>query len=338
MSVEGDDAYPSQSSHAPADTRVSLNAGIEDGIYNPLLRSYHQHQRQRVSSSVVQDELGASGSDKALPLYHFDEIPDRLKDNPYILAKYRAHYTLRMCLLSVFRLHNETMNIWTHLLGFCMFLGLFVYLFTHVVTANTLLILMFVGFSVGLLMCLGCSTCFHTMNAHCSADVCKTMHKLDYFGITCLIVGSFVPTICMAFACAPLWKWLYLSIVLVMGAFGLIGPWFHFWTEIKYRTFRLFVYIVLVGSGVFPIIHVNFVLPVSQTAPYVEGLALEIALYLCGMLIYSFCLPERLFPGRFDVWFHSHQIWHMFVLCGAVTHFYTMASMYLNWHRMSEEC
>ena len=38
--------------------------------------------------------------------------------SPYISYGYRVDYTHYECLVSLFTLHNETMNIWSHLLGF----------------------------------------------------------------------------------------------------------------------------------------------------------------------------------------------------------------------------
>ena len=37
---------------------------------------------------------------------------------PYIEFGYRVDYTHMQCIMSLFSLHNETMNIWSHLLGF----------------------------------------------------------------------------------------------------------------------------------------------------------------------------------------------------------------------------
>ena len=31
-------------------------------------------------------------------------------------------------------------------------------------------------------------------------------------------------------------------------------------------------------------------------------------LYLTGALIYTTRMPERFFPGKFDIWFQSHQV------------------------------
>ena len=57
-------------------------------------------------------------------LYHFSKIPDWMKDNPSILEGYRMNLGLKRTILSLFRIHNETGNIWTHLLGSIFFLAL----------------------------------------------------------------------------------------------------------------------------------------------------------------------------------------------------------------------
>ena len=40
-----------------------------------------------------------------------------LQDNNFILKGYRIDYSLKDTFRSLFRLHNETGNVWTHLLG-----------------------------------------------------------------------------------------------------------------------------------------------------------------------------------------------------------------------------
>ena len=58
------------------------------------------------------------------PLLKYDECPEYLKSNPYIRTGYRSTQSWHQCLRSVLSLHNETLNIWTHLLGFFFFLSL----------------------------------------------------------------------------------------------------------------------------------------------------------------------------------------------------------------------
>ncbi|MCO5598237.1 hypothetical protein L7F22_052329 [Adiantum nelumboides] len=62
-------------------------------------------------------------------LVEFHALPDYLRDNEFILAHYRANWPLKQTLWSIFTIHNETLNIWTHLIGFVIFLCLTIYTF-----------------------------------------------------------------------------------------------------------------------------------------------------------------------------------------------------------------
>jgi predicted membrane channel-forming protein YqfA (hemolysin III family) len=76
---------------------------------------------------------------KSFQLYSFDMIPQYLQSNPYIQTGYRHDLTVKGCLIrysiisiikslrkkifSLFYLNNESVNIWSHLIG----AGLFMY-------------------------------------------------------------------------------------------------------------------------------------------------------------------------------------------------------------------
>lgn len=61
-------------------------------------------------------------------LVEYNSLPGYLKDNEYILGYYRGgEWPLRQVFLSIFTLHNETLNVWTHLIGFFIFLALTIY-------------------------------------------------------------------------------------------------------------------------------------------------------------------------------------------------------------------
>ncbi|KAK6798307.1 hypothetical protein RDI58_006009 [Solanum bulbocastanum] len=67
-------------------------------------------------------------------LVEYHALPGYLKDNEYILGHYRAEWPLKQALLSIFTIHNETLNVWTHLIGFFLFLALTIYTATKVPT------------------------------------------------------------------------------------------------------------------------------------------------------------------------------------------------------------
>lgn len=70
----------------------------------------------------------------------------------------------------------------------------------------------FACFLSGAALCLGMSATYHTFSNH-SERVAKWGNKLDYSGIVCLIVGSYVPALYYGLFCKPVLLSLYLYAV-----------------------------------------------------------------------------------------------------------------------------
>jgi adiponectin receptor len=47
-------------------------------------------------------------------LVSYEELPEYMKENEFILNHYRSEWPLLHAFLSVFSWHNETINIWTY--------------------------------------------------------------------------------------------------------------------------------------------------------------------------------------------------------------------------------
>ena len=111
--------------------------------------------------------------------------------SPHILNGYRVHFSLRLCLLSLFRLHNETGNVYTHLLGGLAFVGMYGFIFTHYIqgykTWSHFLIITFYMVCVAWLLM--CSATFHLFNCASPSSYACTA-RLDYSGIGLVILMS----------------------------------------------------------------------------------------------------------------------------------------------------
>uniref|UniRef100_J3MG74 Uncharacterized protein n=1 Tax=Oryza brachyantha TaxID=4533 RepID=J3MG74_ORYBR len=71
-----------------------------------------------------QKREGGGERRKECRLVSYHELPDYMKENEFILNYYRSEWPILNAVLSLFSWHNETINIWTHLLGFVVFFGL----------------------------------------------------------------------------------------------------------------------------------------------------------------------------------------------------------------------
>lgn len=60
-------------------------------------------------------------------LVEYHSLPGFLRDNEFIIGHYRSEWPIKQVLLSIFTIHNETLNVWTHLIGFFLFLALTIY-------------------------------------------------------------------------------------------------------------------------------------------------------------------------------------------------------------------
>ena len=54
--------------------------------------------------------------------------------------------------------------------------------------------------------------------------------------------------------------------------------------------------------------------------------------------IYLARIPERLAPGVFDIWFQSHQLFHVFVVAAACVHYYGICVLSHNQTNFLGDC
>lgn len=265
---------------------------------------------------------------------HFSNLPHWLQDNDYLWHGHRPPLeSFRACFWSIFRMHTETWNIWTHIIG-CLiftFLAINLLVFTsHPFTWEDKLV--FGAFFLGAIVCLGLSSTYHTLSCH-SPHVGRLFSRLDYCGIALLIAGSFVPFLYYGFYCHYVTKLCYLLLVTALGVLTVIVSLWERFSAPNFRHMRAGVFMSFGLSGIIPGFHWliahEYHLSIPSFSVQLACLLAMGALYITGALLYAFRIPERFYPGKFDCWFHSHQIFHVLVIAAAVCHYFGIQEMAL---------
>ena len=51
------------------------------------------------------------------------------------------------------------------------------------------------------------------------------------------------------------------------------------------------------------------------------------AMYLTRAILYAAWIAERFYPGKCDIWFQSHQSFHVLVIVAAFVHYHGISEM-----------
>ncbi|KAL6012215.1 Casein kinase I hhp2 [Asimina triloba] len=192
-------------------------------------------------------------------------------------------------------------------------------------------------FLSGAMVCLACSSISHLFSCH-SRSLNLFFWRLDYSGISLMIVSSFVPPIYYAFLCHPLSRLFYLTTIALLGLGVILTLLSPALSSPRFRPLRASLFLAMGFSGVVPATHaliINWDQPSCHVAVAYEAL-MGLA-YGTGAAFYVTRVPERWKPGAFDLAGHSHQIFHVFVIAGALAH-YTATRVLMDWRDSGATC
>lgn len=286
--------------------------------------------------------------------YH-DECPDGFVLNCHASPPYRkANNSVQQCFHSWTYLHNESVNIYSHVLGALLFLALTGCVFNVVdwdvgvaipwryQAATAFDLVVCTTYLVGVTVCFLLSMGFHTLMAHSEAVYLLGM-KLDIQGVLVLMWGATIPLVYYVFPCdlgIKLGYWaLFTGLAGLCSAVTFLprfsGPHLGPYRAALFGSFGA-------GSFALPIAH-GMVRYGMQEMWRRVGLGWILATVICngiGAGVYamkvSSCLvlawevkdrmltstqfPERWVPRRFDLLGASHQLMHIFVVVAAFTY------------------
>lgn len=272
-------------------------------------------------------------------LIEWKDLDPWMRDNEYLQTGYRkVSYSYRRSLSTIRTIHNETVNIWSHLLGALAFVyslhHLYASLHTILPFATWADLIAISVYYFGVINCFLLSATYHLFSNHSSA-VHSFGNQLDHLGIVLVIYGSTVPALYFEFYCRPIHRNTYgtaLTLCAVLSGIFTLRPEFR---TPAARRLRFLVYVCFALAAFVPIIHGLRLWSYTELNQRM-GLRNIIIMTLCqfsGGVIYATRIPERWYPRSFDIWGASHQLMHILVLCGAFSLESGWISALYWWHK-----
>ncbi|KAJ2785758.1 hypothetical protein H4R18_000304 [Coemansia javaensis] len=268
-----------------------------------------------------------------------DDVPEFLRDTYIITGYRRLCYSYGACLRSMTYVHNESGNVLTHLAALVIFAGI-------ALTTNFNMLpaaispgraswgdyLVLYGYLLSACVCFALSTMYHMFSCHSHSHHVAWL-KCDFVGILVLILGSFLPGLYYGYYESRTLMLVYMNMIVPLFVAGVVVSISPHLQKPSLRWMRPVVFVSIALSGVVPVCHYTVAHGLAASARtiglyYMLGMG---ALYVAGTVLYAFSIPERWFPGLFDIVGNSHQLFHCLVFFAALTHYYGIIQAF-KWH------
>ena len=249
------------------------------------------------------------------------ETPTYLVENRYVLAGFRHGLSLRGCVVSLLTLHNESFNVWSHIVGCAICAALYRSLPPAAAGSSSDAVLRKQLLVNGILFV--CSACAHTFMAH-SKRLSRKLYVLDRWAVAAnLFVHTaphHAPHFCAFENGSSARRWAeFLSVALLALAIW-VGRQPVYTVADKLRAVVCFGAPVVVSFAA-ATLELWSAGSAARIWPARGGLALCAFTTILGGVFHASKFPERLRPGRWDV-FNSHGLMHMCAVVGTVANFY----------------
>ncbi|CAI2352382.1 unnamed protein product [Caenorhabditis sp. 36 PRJEB53466] len=257
------------------------------------------------------------------------KLDKTLWQNDYVINHYRPPaMTKKMCAISAFHINNETINIWSHLLGFIYFT--YQQYHTNYVVLPSI--------------CMLLSVSYHTFGCT-SIKMRQKWLKMDIFGISAGLLGMYLNGIYTAFFCFQDHLTSYIYILLGIFLITAYVPTRQDFFERKIVGSRVgllhIIYCIIITFGICPTVHwvvLHGGFENDHVTKWFPNVIVLYSLIAAAFMFYVTMVPERLWPGKFDVVGCSHQWWHIFIL-GAMIYWQQSGNMLLTEYRsMTDSC
>ena len=315
-------------------------------LFSPSVKSHQAESAPGCNSPKVinGDQMMKGGRGGTSILYMLftkkyvsvEEVPIQYREK-HINTAYRQPYSsMGDCIVSAFRLNNETFNIWTHLIPFIYLLFHFIHSFPSQLWPSASIPTQYYPLlTMELSVCaylLG-STIAHTFNCM-SPRIRHICFYVDYAAISMFGIGGACTTF---YYLRPLDTGFFLfeSANVFIGGAALCNLFAvytscasrHRWEHAKYviRTLAFTVPFIYGNSPTF----IRFLMCAFGTSPNkcstsLVYLFLGWTSYLLAAILNATRVPEKYIPNVFDIMGHNHQWVHIVTTVGTLYHFWAV--------------
>jgi hemolysin III len=165
-------------------------------------------------------------------------------------------------------------------------------------------------YGLSLVLLFAASAAYHL--ARVEPESLLRLRKFDHSAIYLLIAGSYTP-ICLHFF-SGFWQWGLPGVIWLMALSGVIVKLFVIHAP---RWITAGIYLVMGWLSVLALPQMLAAMPAGALAWLVAGGVF----YTLGAVVYVLKKPD-FYPGRFGF----HEIWHIFVILGAFSHYIVVAA------------
>ena len=224
-------------------------------------------------------------------LIRYEDLPHPWRVNPHITRGYRFSESKVDCVRSIFDVSNETVNIWTHVVGLFVVLAIAFHFYPSSVNfsqSSGTDILFAAMFFFAACKCLICSVMWHTMSSIAEQGLMERFACVDYTGISLLIAASIMTTEYTAFYCEPISRWTYILLTATLGIGGVILPWHPIFNRADMNWARVLFYVSLAATGFAPGFQLTWTRGAEWSWYFYSPLIKSVTVYFVGALIYAY--------------------------------------------------
>lgn len=234
---------------------------------------------------------------KKIVLHRKDQVQE-WRRVPFIEGSYRLDFSFQDAFLSLWYWHNETLNIWTHLIGW------FLAYWWMVHSLNTWLkdgqpedkfLFQMIMYASQLQML--CSVSHHWYGCM-ERSIYLLTARLDYSAIAIILHTCTISVIYYVLHCHPFPFWFHLILDSIFFVIVLGFCWWPLFQTPPFQKFRAFVFSSLALFIVFSWFHGIYLTPEllhSSSFSYQLSVAFVMGI---GVIIYISRYPERSYPGK----------------------------------------